>query len=56
MGSSVKVTVGVTIAGASLPHEQGRKAVTKELRRATFALSGQDGAEEFVWPTHIEFK
>ncbi len=56
MGGSVKITVGAAITVASLPHERGRKAVTKELRRATYALSGQDGAEEFVWPKHIEFK
>lgn len=56
MGTNLKVTVGAPIASEDLPHNQGREAVLKELRRRTYALSGFDhpGMErDFAWPQHV---
>ncbi|MBG1232120.1 lysophospholipid acyltransferase family protein [Aestuariivirga litoralis] len=58
MGGSIKASIGTAISGASLPHDEGRKAVMKTLRRATYALAGENGPDpelEFIWPAHVKF-
>ncbi|MDE2383374.1 MAG: lysophospholipid acyltransferase family protein [Alphaproteobacteria bacterium] len=54
MGGKISAQVGAVIDASALPHAQGKKAVMQDLRRATYALGGQDGSAEFVWPSHIK--
>ena len=55
MGGSILATVGEVFDADTLPHGEGRKAVMKHLRRATYALGKQDGVAEFLWPKHISW-
>jgi putative hemolysin len=55
MGGAISATAGQVIEASALPHDKGRKAVMKALRRATYGLGGQDGEAEFVWPQHINW-
>lgn len=57
-GSTLRVSLGSAIASDSLPHAEGKGAVVKTLRDATFALA--DGgtanlAQDFYWPGKAKF-
>jgi putative hemolysin len=56
MGRKIEADVGAVVAGASLPHDQGRDAVAKHLHRLTLEAGlGTQPANlpSFVWPKRM---
>ncbi len=56
-GGNLDVSIGASVAGADLPHGEGKQAVADTLRQMTFALDceGTASATPYVWPKHVSF-
>jgi putative hemolysin len=58
MGKNIRVSIGTTIDGRSLPHHEGRSAVAQYLRQKTFGLAksrDQNHAADYIWPARVKF-
>lgn len=57
LGGEISVSIGNPIAGADLPHADGKQAVADALRKLTFALdeTGTASVMPYVWPKHVRF-
>ncbi len=55
LGETIRVEVGPTVAGESLPHGEGKDAVAAALRAITFGLdkTGNSSVQAFDWPKHV---
>lgn len=54
MGGVISVKIGTAIDAGGLPHTDGKKAVMNSLRRSTYALGGEDGIKEYLWPSYVK--
>lgn len=54
IGGTISAKIGTAIEAASLPHKAGKKAVMQHLRHATYALGGEDGSNEYIWPKYVK--
>lgn len=57
LGGEMGVSIGEAIAGADLPHADGKQAVADALRQITYALDETKtaSATPYVWPKHVSF-
>ena len=57
LGGEISVNIGTSIAGADLPHAEGKQAVADALRQITYALdeTNTTSATPYVWPKHVSF-
>jgi len=54
MGGSISAKIGEVIEAGGMPKDGDKNAQMKALRRATYALGGQDGEKEYNWPKYVK--
>ncbi len=54
MGGGITARIGEVIAASDIANADSKTLQMKSLRRATYALGGQDGEKEYNWPKYVK--